>query len=41
MSCRVDASGKIYVTLGQPYNVQPADKVALYEETGIGGVVSL
>ena len=37
--CKIDKDGKIYVTLGQPYNVQPVDKVALYEETGIGGVV--
>ena len=36
---KVDKDGKIYVTLGQPYNVQPKDKVALYEDVGIGGVV--
>jgi glucose/arabinose dehydrogenase len=36
---KVDKDGKIYVTLGQPYNVQPADKVAMYEGLGIGGVV--
>ena len=37
--CKVASDGKIYVTLGQPYNVQPKEKVALYEEVGIGGVV--
>jgi len=37
--CKVANDGKIYVTLGQPYNVQPKDKVALYDEVGIGGVV--
>ena len=37
--CKIDNDGKIYVTLGQPYNVQPKDKVALYEEVGIGGVI--
>jgi glucose/arabinose dehydrogenase len=37
--CKIDNEGKIYVTLGQPYNVQPKDKVALYEEVGIGGVI--
>ena len=37
--CKVDKDGKIYLTLGQPYNVQPKDKIALYEEVGIGGVV--
>jgi glucose/arabinose dehydrogenase len=37
--CRVANDGKIFVTLGQPYNVQPAEKVAMYEELGMGGVV--
>ena len=37
--CKVDKDGKIFVTMGQPYNVQPADKVALYDELGIGGVL--
>jgi glucose/arabinose dehydrogenase len=37
--CKVDKDGKIYVTLGQPYNVQPKEKVALYDEVGIGGVI--
>jgi glucose/arabinose dehydrogenase len=37
--CKVDKDGKIFVVLGQPYNVQPKDKIALYEEVGIGGVV--
>ena len=37
--CKVDKDGKIFVNLGQPYNVQPADKVALYENLGIGGIV--
>lgn len=37
--CKVDKDGKIFVNLGQPYNVQPVDKVALYESLGIGGIV--
>jgi glucose/arabinose dehydrogenase len=40
-TCRVSDDGKLYVTLGQPYNVQPRDKVALYEQLGIGGMVRL
>lgn len=40
-TCRVDDSGMLHVTLGQPYNVQPKDKVALYERLGIGGMVKL
>jgi glucose/arabinose dehydrogenase len=40
-TCRVADDGKLYITLGQPYNVQPRDKVALYEKLGIGGMVRL
>jgi len=40
-TCRVDTNGQLYVTLGQPFNVQPAGKVELYEQLGIGGVVRL
>ena len=40
-TCRVDDKGQLYVTLGQPYNVQPKEKVALYEQLGIGGMVRL
>jgi glucose/arabinose dehydrogenase len=40
-TCRVSDDGKLYVTLGQPYNVQPREKVALYEEIGIGGMVRM
>ena len=39
--CRVADDGKLYVTLGQPYNVQPKDKIDLYNKVGIGGVVRL
>ncbi len=38
-TCRVDDKGQVYVTLGQPYNVQPKEKVALYEQLGIGGMI--
>ena len=40
-TCRVSDDGKLYVTLGQPYNVQPRDKVAMYEKLGIGGIIRL
>jgi glucose/arabinose dehydrogenase len=40
-TCRVGDDGMLYVTLGQPYNVQPKEKVALYEQLGIGGMVKL
>ncbi len=40
-TCRVAEDGKLHITLGQPYNVQPKEKVALYEQLGIGGMVRL
>jgi glucose/arabinose dehydrogenase len=40
-TCRIGDDGKLYITLGQPYNVQPANKVALYERLGIGGMIRL
>jgi glucose/arabinose dehydrogenase len=40
-TCRVADDGKLYITLGQPHNVQPQDKIALYERLGIGGVIRL
>jgi glucose/arabinose dehydrogenase len=40
-TCRVSDDGKLYITTGQPYNVQPQDKIALYEKIGIGGVLSM
>ncbi|GJD93007.1 PQQ-dependent sugar dehydrogenase [Methylobacterium iners] len=39
--CRVGPDGKTYISLGQPYNVPPAAKRALYEKTGIGGIVRM
>lgn len=40
-TCRVDADGKLHVTLGQPFNVPPKEKVAMYEQLGIGGMVRM
>ena len=40
-TCRVDEKGQLYITLGQPFNVQPKEKVALYEQLGIGGMIKL
>jgi len=39
--CRVGPDGKLYVALGQPYNVTPRDKVDLYRQVGIGGIVRM
>jgi len=40
-TCRIGPDKMLYVTLGQPYNVQPKDKIALYEKIGIGGIVRM
>ena len=40
-TCRVADDGKLHITLGQPHNVQPKDKVALYEQLGIGGMLRM
>jgi hypothetical protein len=40
-TCRISDDGKLHITLGQPYNVQPAGKVALYERLGIGGMIRM
>jgi glucose/arabinose dehydrogenase len=37
--CRVGPDGKLYVSLGQPHNVPPQDKMDLYAEQGIGGII--
>jgi len=39
--CRVADDGKLYIALGQPHNVQPQEKIALYEKLGIGGVIRM
>ena len=39
--CRVGKDGMVYISLGQPHNVQPRDKLKLYDEVGIGGMVRM
>ena len=40
-TCRVGPDGMLYITLGQPYNVQPRNKIDLFNKVGIGGIVRL
>lgn len=40
-TCRVGPDGKLYVTVGQPFNVPPADKVQEFRRLGIGGIVRM
>jgi glucose/arabinose dehydrogenase len=39
--CDVGPDGKLYISLGQPHNVQPVDKLELYDELGIGGIIRI
>jgi glucose/arabinose dehydrogenase len=40
-TCRVGPDGMLYITLGQPYNVQPREKIDLFNKVGIGGIVRM
>jgi glucose/arabinose dehydrogenase len=39
--CRIGPDGKIYISLGQPFNVAPANKLELYNKWGIGGMIRM
>ncbi|MCY4260465.1 MAG: PQQ-dependent sugar dehydrogenase [Rhodobacteraceae bacterium] len=39
--CRVGPDDKLYISLGQPYNVHPPGKGELYDEFGIGGMIRI
>jgi len=39
--CVIGPDNKLYISLGQPYNVAPLKKIALYEKTGIGGMIRM
>ncbi len=39
--CRIGPDGKLYISLGQPFNVSPAEKLDLYRQTGIGGIIRM
>jgi glucose/arabinose dehydrogenase len=39
--CVVGPDGKLYISLGQPFNVTPAEKLELYDEIGIGGIIRI
>jgi len=40
-TCRIGADKKLYITLGQPFNVQAKEKIDLYNKIGIGGIVRM
>jgi glucose/arabinose dehydrogenase len=37
--CRIGPDDKLYITLGQPFNVPPKEKMDHYIKAGIGGVI--
>lgn len=37
--CKLGYDGKVYISLGQPYNVPPAAKMEMYNRLGIGGII--
>jgi glucose/arabinose dehydrogenase len=39
--CRVGPDGKLYISLGQPHNIQPKDKLETYDQAGIGGIIRM
>ena len=39
--CRVGPDDKLYITLGQPFNVPAPEKLDLYKKVGIGGIVRM
>ncbi|EIM27621.1 PQQ-dependent sugar dehydrogenase [Microvirga lotononidis] len=39
--CRIGPDNKLYIALGQPFNVPPKDKLDLYKKFGIGGIIRM
>jgi glucose/arabinose dehydrogenase len=39
--CKIGPDGKLYISLGQPFNVPAPEKAELYEKWGIGGMIRI
>ncbi len=39
--CDIGPDNKLYISLGQPFNVAPEEKLDLYNEVGIGGIIRM
>jgi glucose/arabinose dehydrogenase len=39
--CDIGPDNKLYIALGQPFNVPPPEKADLYNEVGIGGIIRM
>jgi glucose/arabinose dehydrogenase len=40
-TCRVGPDGRVYITLGQPFNVPGPEKAEIYNKWAIGGLISI
>ncbi len=38
---KIGPDNKLYISLGQPFNVSPPEKLALYDKVGIGGIIRM
>ena len=39
--CVIGPDDKLYISMGQPFNVPPEDKYPMYDEVGIGGMIKI
>jgi glucose/arabinose dehydrogenase len=39
--CRIGPDKKLYITMGQPFNVPPPDKLAALQKAGVGGIIRM
>ena len=39
--CRIGPDGMLYIAMGQPFNVPARNKLKLYDEVGIGGIIRM
>lgn len=39
--CKIGPDGMLYISLGQPFNVSPEEKLDLYKQVGIGGMIRM
>ena len=40
-ACRIGPDNKLYIALGQPFNVPPKDKLQLYDRVGMMGIIRM
>ncbi len=39
--CRIGPDGMLYIAMGQPFNVPPREKLKLYDQFGMGGIIRM